>query len=250
MIEFILERWNFPTLNHWLLIFPVSLIAASALGWFTGHLKEKFKLHAGYSRKIFHFFIFSLAAITGLLGGFRAVQVFGASVGLVVLYAVIKGQKSKLFSAMARPTDAPYEKYYIIIPLLMTALGGITSNILFGKLAVIGYITTGWGDAIGEPAGTRWGRHKYRIPTLTGIKCYRSFEGSLAVFLASFLGCIAVLLLGFSLPASHIFILAFCVSVTAVLIEALTFHSLDNLTIQICSTATALLVIKYLGIPL
>jgi phytol kinase len=250
MIEFILARWSFPSLYHWLLIFPLSLIAGSVLGWLAGHLKERFRLQTGYSRKIFHFFIFSLAAAAGLLGGFPAAQVYGVAVGLVVIYAVIKGPKSRLYTAMARPTDAPYERYYIIIPLLMTGLGGMASNILFGKLAVIGYITTGWGDAVGEPVGTAWGRHKYRVPTLTGIKCYRSLEGSLAVFIASFTGCIVVLLAGFSLSPAHVMILAFCVSIAAVLVEAFTFHSLDNLTIQICSTGTAVFLTKALNIPI
>jgi phytol kinase len=58
----------------------------------------------------------------------------------------------------------------------MTAAGGMISNILFGKLAVVGYVVTGWGDAVGEPVGTRWGNHRYRVPTLTGIKCHRSLD--------------------------------------------------------------------------
>jgi hypothetical protein len=30
----------------------------------------------------------------------------------------------------------------------MTALGGMVGNIFFGPCAMIGYITTGWGDAV------------------------------------------------------------------------------------------------------
>jgi phytol kinase len=196
---------------------------------------------------MFHFVIFTIAAVIGLKAGFQAVQVFGIAVGLVVIWAVIRGEKNPLFRAVARPTDAPYEKYYIVIPFLMTAAGGMFSNILFGKLAVVGYAVTGWGDAVGEPVGTRWGKHRYRIPTLTGIKCYRSLEGSIAVFIASLIGAFIILYFGFHLPLSLGFIAALCVSVVATLVEAITFHSLDNLTLQVASTGTALYILKLLG---
>jgi phytol kinase len=149
---------------------------------------------------------------------------------------------------MARPTDAPYQKYYIVVPFLMTAVGGMLSNILFGKLAVVGYAVTGWGDAVGEPVGTRWGNHKYKVPTLTGIKCFRSLEGSLAVLCASLIGSFIVLHFGFHLPLDTCLIVALSVSVTATLVEAFTFHSLDNLTLQIAATGSALYMLKLLGL--
>ncbi len=196
---------------------------------------------------MFHFIIFTLAAIVGLTAGFRAVQVFGVAIGLVVTRAVVQGEKNPLFRAVARPTDAPYEKYYIVIPFLMTAAGGMLSNILFGKLAVVGYVVTGWEDAVGEPAGTRWGKHKYRVPTLTGIQCYRSIEGSLAVLIASLTGSFIALYFGFHLPVNTALIAALSVALIATLVEAITFHSLDNLTLQVAATGTALFVLQLFG---
>jgi len=38
----------------------------------------------------------------------------------------------------------------------------------------------GWGDAVGEPVGTRFGRHPYRVPSLAGVPATRTLEGSLA----------------------------------------------------------------------
>jgi phytol kinase len=247
MLESIQNFWTLPSSKEWLLYFPAGLISGSLFGWLIGNLKDRFALKAGYSRKMFHFIIFTLAAIVGLTAGFQAVQVFGAAIGVVVMWAVVRGEKNPLFRAVARPTDAPYEKYYIVIPFLMTAAGGMLSNILFGKLAVVGYAVTGWGDAVGEPVGTRWGNHRYRVPTLTGIKCYRSLEGSLAVFIASLGGSFIVLYLGFLLPLNICFIAALTVSLVATFVEAITFHSLDNLTLQVAATATVLYILNLLG---
>jgi len=250
MIEFILARWTFPSLREWLFILPAGTFLGALCGWLVGRAKVHWDIPVGYSRKIFHFFIFSLAGLTGLAGGFTATQVFGASLGLVVFYAVWRGEHSFLFHALARPSDKPHQKYYILVPFLMTALGGIVSNILFGPAAVIGYITTGWGDAVGEPVGTRWGRHKYPVLTLTGIRSYRSLEGSLGVFLASLLGTAGLLSLGFRLEPGIFLPAALLTAAVTTLVEAVSFHSLDNLTIQILSTGAAVMIIRFLGVTI
>ncbi|MDX9755556.1 MAG: hypothetical protein RBU29_16450 [bacterium] len=201
----------------------------------------------GYSRKIFHFAIFTLAGLLGLVGGFPAVQVFGTAIGVVVVYAVWQGESSKLYQAVARPSDAPYERFYILVPFLMTALGGMVSNLCFGEMALIGYITTGWGDAVGEPAGTRWGKHKYRAPSLRGVITYRSWEGSLAVFLASLVGCVVLLSSTFPAPLGWTLTAATLLALCTTLVEALTFHSMDNLTIQVATSALGYLLLKGWG---
>jgi len=245
MIEFISKRLVFPTLECWLIVLPVSTIIAIIFGWLSGYIKIRYKLKTGYTRKIFHFLIFTTAGIIGILGGFQAVQVFGTGVGIIVGYAVLRGYKSMLFNAVARPGDKPYEKFYVIIPFLMTAMGGMISNIAFGKYAIIGYITTGWGDAIGEPAGTRWGKHKYRVPTFTGIRSYRSLEGSIAVLAASFAGCILISLFGFHISVPEIIYISLITAIAAMIVEAVTFHSLDNLTIQVVTSGIFYLYLKY-----
>lgn len=238
MIDLLLFKWPFPSLHYWMLVFPLGILLGSAAGWFAGYSKKRWNLPAGYSRKIFHFLIFTLAGAIGAGGGFEAVQVFGAAIGVVVGYAVLQGYGSRLFAALARPSDAPYERFYIITPFLMTALGGMASNILFGQFAIIGYIATGWGDAAGEPAGTRWGKHKYRIPALRGLYVCRSIEGSIAVFLASFIGCAIILYGQFVIPAWTILATSFVISLVTTAVEAVSYHSLDNLTIQIAASGT------------
>lgn len=243
-----LAHWPFPAPTTWLIWTPIGFTAALGGGYTAFLLKTKNHLKAGYSRKIFHFLIFTLAGLVGAIGGFPAVQAFGSGVGIVILAAVFRGGKSRLFQAVSRPTDTPYERAYVLVPFLMTVLGGITSNLFFGRLALIGYIAAGWGDALGEPIGTRWGRHTYRVPTLTGIRCVRSIEGSLAVFLGSMLGVMLVFRLAFGLSGGEMVAASAVVALSTTVVEAVSFHSLDNLTIQVFSTGTAFLALRALGL--
>ncbi len=207
------------------------LIYIAIVAFLTGFLKVKFKVRTAYTRKLFHFFVFTAAAILQVLLGLQATVVFGVFVVLVVFFAVIKGKENALYKALARESDEPYATRFIVLPLLATAAGGVLSNIFFPAFAFIGYLVGGWGDAIGEPVGSRWGKHKYRVPTLFGVKATRSLEGSLAVFLVCALICYGVFsFLSYSTPTALIYALtvAFCATLT----EAFSSHGLDNLTMQ------------------
>ena len=90
-----------------------------------------------------------------------------------------EAQRIKLARELAR--KATGRTLFILVPMLMTALGGVVSNVLFPGWAFVGYMVCGWGDAAGEPVGTRWGRHRYAVPSMAGIPATRSLEGSAAV---------------------------------------------------------------------
>src|SRR6185312_10165879 len=87
-----------------------------------------------------------------------------------------------LYEAIARDQDRPNRSYFIVIPYFATLIGGLASNVLFGPVAVVGYLVGGLGDAAGEPVGTRWGRCHYAIGRVVHAK---TLEGSLAVLAAS-----------------------------------------------------------------
>ncbi len=211
-------------------ILLVSLFAALLSAW----MKRK-GIRTPYTRKTFHFVIFSLAGILQYHYGLQAVSLLGGIVFIMVVVAVIVGKKWWFFRALARETDAPHEKKFIILPLLATAIGGIISNIFFPGTAYIGYFVGGWGDAIGEPVGTRWGKHKYTVPTLFGVRATRSIEGSTAVMLLS--TTIATICLMQITPfgfANCLLYGAIC-GLAAAVVESISSHGLDNLTIQVCA---------------
>jgi phytol kinase len=201
-------------------------------------LRVKRRWRVGYTRKLFHFFIFTAAGLLQLRWGLPVVVVFGTAISLLVLWAVYRGPKSPFYLALARPSDAPKERLFILIPLLTTAVGGVLANLFFGQWAAIGYLVGGWGDAIGEPVGSRWGRHRYNVPSMAGVAATRSLEGSAAVFVVSagvaFLGLQAQ-----GVPLHTAIPWALLIAGAATGVEAISTHGLDNLTIQLAAAGTA-----------
>jgi phytol kinase len=230
-----------PTTRVVLVVAPLALASAGLMGLLVGRLRTRHDIATPYTRKLFHVAIFSLAAGVHAVGGTPAVLVFGGIVALVVLYAAVRGEGYPLYEALARPGDAPHRTLFVLVPLLTTALGGLLSSLLFGPHALVGYLVAGWGDALGEPVGTRWGRHRFRVPSLGGVRVTRSLEGSAAVLLggtlAAFLGLIAS-----GTPADMALRMALAAGVAGALVEAISTHGLDNLTVQLGAAGAAFLI--------
>ena len=231
---------------------PLTLVlgALAALAWsysclrFAAHLKTRLRLRTGYTRKVFHVLIFASAVLVQAFGGFWAVCVFGAMVSLVVGLAVVRGRGDRLYEALAREQDRPNRTYYIVIPYFATLIGGMASNVFFGPLAMIGYLVGGLGDAAGEPAGVRWGRHRYRVSGRSGIVT-KTFEGSLAVLAAS----VVALLIGIAISPELSFGLRSLVAlpviaVVCTLVEAFSPRGWDNVPMQIVPTVLAAILLS------
>lgn len=211
-----------------------------ALGWayacltLAGYLKTRRGWPTGYTRKVFHFLIFGTVVAIQTLWHTPGVCLFGAATSAVVFWAVLQGDGHPLYEAMAREKDAPHRTYFILAPYAATLIGGLTSAILFGPLAVVGYLTTGLGDAVGEPVGTRFGRHPYRIPSLSGVRSTRSLEGSCAVFIAC---CVAMLMAAGLVPVLRPGGMAVlwlpAIALVSTLVEAVAPHGWDNALLQI-----------------
>jgi phytol kinase len=224
-----------------LVVAPLALVYALALALLVGRLRVRRGVRAPYTRKLFHFAVFTMATVVQLLWGVPGVVVFGTVLALVVVYAVARGDGFPLFEALARPSDAPHRSLFVLIPLVTTAIGGVLSNVLFMRYAYIGYLVCGWGDAVGEPVGTRWGRHRYRVPSLAGVPASRSFEGSAGVLIVGALAAFVGLLAGGFAAGDAVGIALVAGSVGA-FVEAISNHGLDNLTVQVAVTAAAFFV--------
>lgn len=186
-----------------------------------------------YTRKIYHFAVFTAAGVVHLIWQLPGVMVFGTTMALLVIAAVFHGPQNPLFLALARPRDEPHRRTFILIPLATTAAGGVLINILFPRFAYIGYLVCGWGDAVGEPVGMRWGRHRYRVPSMRGVPAERSIEGSAAVFLVGSIAATLGLQAGFGGSIPHLVGLGLTAGIVAALVEAVSTHGLDNFTIQV-----------------
>lgn len=216
------------------LVAAYAIAAAALAGW----LRTAKGLAAPYTRKIFHFAIFTMAGVIQLIVGLPGVVIFGSVVSLLVLLAIYRGDSFPLYEALARPSDRPRRTLFIVIPLMTTALGGVLANLLFAHVAFVGYLVCGWGDALGEPVGTRWGKHRYRVPSLAGVPATRSVEGSSAVFLGGSAAAFLGLLIGGIAPVTAALV-AIAAGLAGALVEAFSTHGLDNLTVQVAAAAAA-----------
>ncbi|HEU5209674.1 MAG TPA: hypothetical protein VFU06_09695 [Longimicrobiales bacterium] len=229
-----------PSIDTILVVVPVAIVVGVAAAALAAYLRLR-GVRTPYTRKVFHFVIFTAASVIQLVHGVGGVVVFGTVTALIVLYAVWRGDGHAFYEALARPNDAPRRTLFIVVPLVTTALGGVLSNLIVPAYAWVGYLVAGWGDAVGEPVGTRWGRHRYRVPSLAGVPATRSWEGSAAVLL---LGAVAAvgggLVAGLDAPTA--LRIGVAAGVAGAAVEAVSTHGLDNLTVQLAASAAAALV--------
>lgn len=232
-----------PSFKTILFFTPILLIYTWLCSWIASYLKVRKNLKTAYTRKVFHFMIFIMAGALQIFVGLSGVILFGIIVVLFVLFAVYQGDDFPFYEALARPKDAPKRSIFIVLPLATTALGGVLANVLFFPFAFIGYFICGCGDAVGEPIGAKWGKHEYRVPSVFGVKVTRSIEGSLGVFVVGFLAAFfALILSSYGLWIS--LYVGFACGLGGALIEAVSTHGFDNLTIQVIVSGIAYLLLR------
>ena len=155
---------------------------------------------------------------------------------LVIFFAVWRGSSNILYEAMAREKDEPHRTLFILVPYFTTLAGGLLSNILFGPIALAGYLVTGLGDAIGEPVGTMFGKHHYRVPSVSSVPATRSVEGSIAVFTMSLLALLLAAAVSPQVTIGVLEISKVLVIAACMLAEAVSPHGWDNATMQLLPT--------------
>ncbi len=219
-------------------LLPAAALYAIAAAGIASYLCAGLGVRTPYTRKIFHFLIFSAAGAAQLLWGLPGVVILGSVTSVLVLFAVWRGDGFPFYEAMARPSDAPRRTFFVLIPLVTTAIGGVVSNLVFPAYAFVGYLVCGWGDAAGEPVGTRWGRHRYRVPSMGGVASTRSLEGSAGVFAAGTIAT-AIALLASGIPPAAASAISIGAGLAGALVEAVSTHGLDNFTVQVAASAAA-----------
>jgi phytol kinase len=226
----------------------VSVVAILTSGILAGALKKYAGWKTGYTRKTLHFLIFFTAVGLHFWGGMPAVIILGLGMGIFVLYSVWAADGNFFFESMAREKDYPRRGYFIVVPYLTTAAGGLISNLLFGGCAIMGYALCGAADAIAEPVGVRFGKHKYKVPSLKKVEvAERSLEGSLSVFIVSLVLSFLFFVYLYQLPFAKAMIASLVLSVVLALVEAVSFHGSDNLTIQVAASGLTYLFLKILA---
>ncbi|ELR99682.1 diacylglycerol/polyprenol kinase family protein [Gloeocapsa sp. PCC 73106] len=99
------------------------------------------------------------------------------------------------------------------------------------EYAVLGILIMTWGDGLAAIVGQNFGTHPYQIGEMT-----KSFEGSLTMFLVSFV--ISNLVLGVLLwgeITGTILLISLIIAISATLLEAFSQWGIDNLTVPLGS---------------
>ncbi len=111
-------------------------------------------------------------------------------------------------------------------PLFFTLAMEFVGIFLFMKcigVVIMGYL--GWGDGIAPYIGKKWGKHKYKL-----LGREKSIEGSIAVFIAGFLGSLLLYLLVFyTFPSLQELYKLIVLGIIAVIVEAVSPSDVDNL---------------------
>jgi phytol kinase len=230
-IEFLVA--NFPSPPMIAFGGPLGLAWSLACLWCAGWLKRN-GVRTGYTRKVFHFLIFGTVATLQWRAGTPAVCLFGGMCTLVIFFAVWQGAGSLLYEGIAREKDEPHRTFFVLVPYSTTLIGGLVTNILFGQIALAGYLVTGLGDAIAEPIGTRFGRHSYRVPSLSSVPATRTIEGSAAVFFMSAVALAVATVISPAIAfASFGIVKILTIALVSTITEAVSPHGWDNAALQI-----------------
>jgi len=212
-----------------------------------GFLKRK-GIKTNYTRKFFHV-TFSFVWLWCIFSFSPKVPLAAVVIGSVLLiYVLYAGEGNFFFEAIARESDTPHRHFFVIFPGFSAILGTLVSRYISPEYYFVGIFTLAFGDPMGEIVGTRYGRHKYTVPSLLNISTTRSIEGSLAVFFSSLVSSFLALSLFTNFDSVLKILCSIYVAMTTTLAEAVSPHGVDNFTIPIVATVTSYYFFELSGI--
>jgi phytol kinase len=224
----------------------ISYIYATILLVIGEGLRRLFGVKPDLTRKVIH--IGAGMWVFGVLLLFNNWQIgiipFATFIGLnYLLY------RYRIIGAMDTQDSSPGTVYFAIsVTLLFGLLWRPDGPIDSVAIAVAGIMAMTWGDALAALIGRRFGQHKYQVGNSV-----RSWEGSVAMFVASTIVIFLVLLL---LPGSSLSPLATPLSLGSALLtavitatfatlaEAVSPHGTDNLSVPLVAAGVVWIVIQ------
>jgi phytol kinase len=206
-------------------------------------VSPRLKLPGKVSRKVLHAMIGNLPLImpffTSNIYPFLVASPFILVTLLATPNSPIKlGEKMKGLSSLTEEGHHWGLVLYAISYSVLAYLFGVQSYVVAAGIFPMAY-----GDSLAAIFGETWGRHKYRVFET------KSFEGSLGMFLGSFVSLtLAFLYFGLIFPlAFNPLVPAFAIACLVTVIEGVCPRGLDNVFVPLVGTVTFLLMTG--GIP-
>lgn len=172
----------------------------------TGYAVRHWGVKVNYTRKINHFALMITPFLLAPVLPYRA-DAMTAFLTLVSFLATTSMFAAPIrrrfpladlaFAGVDRPEDRPYSLRWTLtqavasFAMLIVVFWGL-EYVGHPELVAIPLLVTGIGDGLAEPVGVRFGRHRYRVPSLARNRRYtRSLEGSAVVFIVAVIVCVA-----------------------------------------------------------
>ncbi len=151
------------------------------------------------------------------------------------------------FLAIDRPEDRPHTIAWLLTSILALWLVLLTwqlSGAFALHYAMLALFISGVGDALAEPIGLKYGRHKYSTSALGTSRRYtRSLEGSACVFACAVIGVIWVHLATYGFSSNLEFFLSLLLfPIVATIAEAKSPHTWDQPFIVASCALTAFII--------
>ena len=228
----------FPANYLWTLLLHNVLLAS--LCWMLGIAVKRREWRVNYTRKINHF---ALMVIPFAIGPFLPYEPSWITITTTLVVFLIttslfaepiRGRFSMVqtaFSSVDRPEDRPHTLLWILTQAIAAYAVLVVLFLTFAKLdlhdfIIIPLLVNGIGDGLAEPIGVRFGRHRYRVPSLASGRHYtRSLEGSACVVVMSI---VTVMLLHQQMTLPQFALMMIVIPVGLTVAEAFSPHSWDS----------------------
>lgn len=174
------------------------------------------------SRKFLHIMTGNIAFILPLFET-REIMAFLAA-GPFILFTFLMSPYSPFKSIRGKTSQAGHGLGLVYYAITWTVL----AYLLFDHREIIAMaiLAMSYGDGLAALIGIRYGKRKYTV-----LKDIKSYIGSIAMFLCTFLLLIIALLFYSELVTTRVFVFLLCVAGVATIIEGITPLGLDNLSV-------------------
>lgn len=204
--------------------------------------RKFFKIPDEIFRKILHFillgsiFVFTFAYKTWWISSITCI------IFIIVVYPILKlCERFKQYSYIVTERKKGELKNSLIYVFLMFSLVILVCWGIFNDkyLVLLSIFAWGFGDALAALIGTKFGKHK--------LYKKKSYEGTIAMFVTSFISVLTILLFRGVIPWYFNLIVAFVTALVATTVELFTPNGLDTATCPIASMISTLLMLFIFG---
>jgi phytol kinase len=228
-----MDKWLTPVSSSEYIGILISYIYVFAIIGSATFLQKKNFLSNEGSRKFIHILLSNWWILAMVLFKSNIAASIGPFTFVIINYL---SYKKKWFGAMEREggKEDLGTVYYALSLMILTLV--TFSPFSHPSIGALGILVMGYGDGMAAVIGKRFGRRKFKISGSV-----KSLEGSLTMLLVSFFT--AYILFSFY-PVPEILVFSILIALFATLLEGITPHGFDNLTVPLGTSLFYSILIK------